>query len=77
MGKVWVPRTEWGDRLIAQLLSFPAGKHDDAVDVCGLFGRLLDQTYGPGKLQSPLSDAADEPTDDYVDQESDNDWMTF
>ena len=53
MGKVWIPRTEWGDRLLDQLLVFPAGKYDDAVDVCGLFGRLLDQTYGPGKAQPP------------------------
>jgi phage terminase large subunit-like protein len=47
MGKVFIPRTEWGDALIDQLASFPAGKFDDKVDVCGLFGRLLDQTYGP------------------------------
>lgn len=47
MGKVWIPRTEWGDELLSQLLVFPAGKYDDGVDVCGLFGRLLDQVYGP------------------------------
>ena len=27
--------------IIGQLLRFPAGKHDDAVDVCGLIGRGL------------------------------------
>ena len=46
-GKVHIPNTAWGDSLIFQLLQFPAGKYDDKVDVCGLFGRLLDQTYGP------------------------------
>lgn len=46
-GKVHIPNTPWGDALIAQLCGFPAGKYDDKVDVCGLFGRLLDQTYGP------------------------------
>lgn len=51
-GKVWIPRCEWGDQLIDQLISFPAGKHDDKVDVCGLFGRLLDQTYGPRAVKS-------------------------
>lgn len=49
-GKVWIPRCEWGDQLIEQLVGFPAGKHDDKVDVCGLFGRILDQTYGPRSI---------------------------
>jgi predicted phage terminase large subunit-like protein len=41
-GKVFFPRTEWARKLIAELLRFPAGKHDDQVDVLGLFGRMLD-----------------------------------
>jgi len=43
MGKVHLPNNELGHRLLDQLLRFPAGSHDDAVDVCGLFGRMLDQ----------------------------------
>ncbi len=43
MGKVHLPNTEAGHRLLDQLLRFPAGAHDDAVDVCSLFGQLLDQ----------------------------------
>lgn len=46
-GKVFVPLTPEGDALIDQLVSFPTGKFDDKVDVCGLFGRILDQTYSP------------------------------
>ena len=46
-GKVHIPNTPWGDALINQLCAFPAGKYDDKVDVCGLFGRILDQTYSP------------------------------
>lgn len=46
-GKVWIPRTEWGEALIDQLVTFPTGKYDDKTDVCGLFGRILDQVYGP------------------------------
>lgn len=46
-GKVHIPNNAWGEDLISQLLKFPAGKYDDKVDVCGLFGRLLDQTFGP------------------------------
>ena len=46
-GKVHIPNTSWGERLITQLLKFPYGKFDDAVDTCGLFGRILDQAWGP------------------------------
>lgn len=46
-GKVHIPNTPWGEDLITQLLQFPNGKHDDKVDVCGLFGRILDQMYSP------------------------------
>jgi predicted phage terminase large subunit-like protein len=43
MGKVFLPkRAPWKDRLLSQLLKFPNGKNDDAVDVCGLIGRGLD-----------------------------------
>lgn len=43
MGKIFLPkRAPWKDRLLSQLLKFPNGKHDDAVDVCGLIGRGLD-----------------------------------
>jgi phage terminase large subunit-like protein len=33
--------------LEAELLTFPAGKHDDQVDALSLFGRLLDQMFPP------------------------------
>ena len=41
-GKVLLPRTEWARKLVAEMLRFPAGKHDDQVDVLALFGRMLD-----------------------------------
>jgi predicted phage terminase large subunit-like protein len=42
-GCVWFPRNApWTERVIIQLLSLPAGRHDDAADVCGLIGRALD-----------------------------------
>lgn len=48
LGKVYFPRNaSWVADLVAQLLSFPAGKHDDGVDVLSLFGRLLDQMFPP------------------------------
>lgn len=42
-GVVHIPRKEWADRLLRQLLTFPVGVFDDGVDVCSLIGRYLDQ----------------------------------
>jgi predicted phage terminase large subunit-like protein len=42
MGKVLFPKhASWKADVLGQLLRFPAGKHDDAVDVCSLIGRGL------------------------------------
>lgn len=40
-GRVYWPLTTWAERVIDQLLRFPAGKHDDCVDACGNMGRFL------------------------------------
>lgn len=45
MGMIHIPNTEWGDRLISQLVSFDAGKHDDAVDNCALIGMAIDSAH--------------------------------
>jgi predicted phage terminase large subunit-like protein len=53
MGKVLFPRhAPWVKHVVPQLLAFPAGKHDDAVDVLGLFGRMLDQ-MDPARADKP------------------------
>ena len=45
MGKLWLPKhRSWKAGVLSQLLTFPAGKHDDAVDVLSLLGRGLDMT---------------------------------
>jgi predicted phage terminase large subunit-like protein len=44
MGKVHFPKNDWAERVINQCVSFPAGKHDDAVDACALLGLALDKT---------------------------------
>jgi predicted phage terminase large subunit-like protein len=50
MGKVFFPKNAlWKDRLISQMLRFPAGKHDDAVDVMSLFGRGMEFIRAPKK----------------------------
>lgn len=44
MGKIYLPKNAlWSHDLIAEIISFPAGKHDDQVDVLSLFGRMLDK----------------------------------
>lgn len=52
MGKVWWPRfAPWKADVQNQLLKFPAGKHDDSVDVLSLFGRGLKFiNAGKGKM---------------------------
>lgn len=50
----------WRTTLEAELLSFPAGKHDDQVDALGLVGQLLDIMHPPG---SPKTAASVGPTD--------------
>ena len=63
-GKVRIPLCPWGDDLIEQLIAFPYGKYDDKVDVCGLFGRILDQTYAPKEFAKEKEVAYDSYTDD-------------
>ena len=52
-GQVWIPNTEWGDRLINQLCAFTGqdGRPDDMVDVCSLMARGIDQI--PEAAQPP------------------------
>ena len=73
-GKVHIPNTPWGDRLIEQLTAFPAGKHDDAVDVMALIGLALDGIV-PG-VEPP--EEKHDPMQDYTDDdfEADESWKT-
>jgi predicted phage terminase large subunit-like protein len=43
----------WADRVIEQLVKFPAGRFDDAADVCGLIGRGVDLMFD---AQLPIRD---------------------
>jgi predicted phage terminase large subunit-like protein len=45
MGEVSLLEGDMGERVLTQLLKFPAGKNDDAVDVCGMIGRALDEAH--------------------------------
>jgi predicted phage terminase large subunit-like protein len=48
MGNVFMPKfSSWKPELMSQLMRFPAGKYDDAVDVCSLIGRGLEHARVP------------------------------
>ena len=54
MGKLFLPKNAvWKGDILNQLLRFPAGKHDDAVDVFSLMGRSLQHVRGPKKERKP------------------------
>ena len=50
---LYVPvHARWYPAFRAELLSFPAGKHDDQVDALGLVGQLLDLMV-PARVMKP------------------------
>lgn len=73
-GKVHIPYGEWGDALIEQLAKFTGkqDKIDDKVDVCGIFGRILDQAFGPEQYHEQLVNK--EVDDDYGYGDDDDDY---
>jgi len=68
MGLVHLPDNEIGHWFLDQLLKFPNGKNDDAVDVCSLMGRVIDQAH-PAIVKAnaptkPRRDRYDRPSED-------------
>jgi predicted phage terminase large subunit-like protein len=54
MGKVKLPKNApWKGDLLSQLLRFPAGKHDDGVDVLSLLGRGMEMVTDATPEQPP------------------------
>ena len=70
-GKIHIPLTEWGEDLIAELIKFPAGTHDDQVDMCALVGLAVNQ----GVLAMPPETPEEvfEPDDYLADEIEDSD----
>ncbi|TWI04809.1 putative phage terminase large subunit-like protein [Luteimonas cucumeris] len=72
-GQVQFPETVWAERVIDQLLKFPAAKHDDAVDTCGLFGRYMDKAWNTPAAKMPQA----RPRRDYgFNQAPTENWKT-
>lgn len=58
MGKLFFPKNAaWKEHVMTQMLRFPAGKHDDAVDVLSLFGRGMEFIGAASKPRSNKSSA--------------------
>ena len=78
MNGLYVPmNAPWYADLRSELLSFPAGKHDDQVDALGLVGQLLDRMWN-GQVPQPKKPPA--PNTGYAPVESEtlaDDWTTF
>lgn len=75
---VSISRTESGDACIEQLVSFPAGKYDDKVDVWALLGMALDVAH-PALLDEGETGIAKNRNRDYGvddDEEGEINWKT-
>lgn len=74
-GGLYVPTGKpWLSDLKAEMLSFPAGKHDDQVDALGLVGQLLDRMQN-GTAAKP----ATKPSRDRYERDGDGgvNWKTI
>jgi len=50
MGKVYLPSEKpWTEKIVSELLAFPNGIHDDAVDALAYIGLGLQSQFGPGR----------------------------
>jgi len=74
---LYVPTSApWFAALRSELLSFPAGKHDDQVDALGLVGQLLDSIMEGNKLPDPEPKRKPGDYKRYDEGErSDGEWM--
>lgn len=70
-GRVKIADTEYGHHVMNQLLQFPAGKLDDAVDMAALMGMAIDQAH-PGIVPQKALPKA--PVDRYEREREDDSW---
>lgn len=73
-GRVKIADTEYGHHLLAQLLQFPAGSKDDAVDMAALMGMAIAQA-SPGFVEP--APPPKQPADyDREDEQGEDSWQT-
>ena len=72
MGMIHIPLTDWGEEVVTELLKFPAGEHDDQVDMCTLLGLAV--TQGVAATKPEVEEIIEK--DAYgLEGDSDDDWM--
>jgi len=75
---LYVPiNASWYPDLRSELLSFPAGKHDDQVDALGLVGQLLDQMLKGQPIPKPEKKADQSGYSDKMDDGGMDEWKTM
>jgi predicted phage terminase large subunit-like protein len=67
----------WYPKFRAELLGFPAGKHDDQVDALGLVGQLLDQMIAGPKPAKPVPAKPDTGYRPFRLPERSDDWLLY
>ena len=73
---LYVPtHASWYPAFRSELLSFPAGKHDDQVDALGLVGQLLDTMLVGEKPKAPEGAKYSSGYVRWSPTASPNDWM--
>lgn len=74
---LYVPvNAPWYSALRAEMLSFPAGRHDDMVDMLGLLGQLLDRMMVGSNPATPIVKKRDR-WDELFDEEPAENWKTL
>ena len=75
---LYVPtNASWYPAFRSELLSFPAGKHDDQVDALGLLGQLLDQMVPGPRPKQPEKPKVDSGYRAAGCDEKPLDWIIF
>lgn len=75
---LYVPvNAPWYAELRRELLSFPAGKHDDIVDALGLVGQLLDRMMSGQKPKTPEKQSNHSGYRSSSQAAQPNDWLTY
>jgi predicted phage terminase large subunit-like protein len=75
---LYVPvNATWYPDLRSELLSFPAGKHDDQVDALGLVGQLLDKMMSGNALEKPETPANPTGYRAYEAETREDDWKAY
>lgn len=78
MNGLYVPmNAPWYADLRSELLSFPAGKHDDQVDALGLVGQLLDRMLSGLKAIEPKKPDNRSGYRPAYTEANENDWIAF